>query len=513
MRVPILVLGCLLAALLTAPASAASDLESTFQDDNELLYVAPEALRANLDTLRSLGADRLRVTVLWKEIAPNGGSYSRPPGFDASDPGGYPAASFERYDRLLLEARARGLAVNFNVTGPSPLWANQRAPRPEVVDTFEPSPEEFGAFVTALGRRYNGDFVRSDGIRVPRVDYWSIWNEPNHSGWLTPQWSADARTAAPRAAALYRSLLAAAWNALHATGHGGDTIIVGETAPKGDKSRGIKRYMEALTFIRSLYCVDARGRRLRGARAAAIGCPATGAEFVAANPALFQASGYAHHPYELILSPSVRPLRPLWVTIANLGRLTSSLDRIFRRYRVRRRLPIYLTEYGYQTTPPDTIGVSLKHQAAYLNQSEYIAWRNPRVRTLSQFLLVDDDQDIPASFQSGLLFRDGRRVKPAFAAYRVPIWLPRPRIRRGRSVRVWAMLRPAPNGAPTAAVIEHRRAGSKRWARVRAITVTSPRNHLWTTVRVRRSGHLRVSFTPPGGGPALTSRAAYVRVR
>jgi hypothetical protein len=509
MRLRTLLLGCLLAALLSAPAAAAPDQESTFQDDTELLYQPPDQVRANLDVLQSLGVDRLRVTVLWKGVAPNAASYTRPERFDAADPESYPAANWDRYDLLLREAAARGLQVNFNVSGPSPLWANQPAPRDDILETFEPSPEEFGAFVQALGKRYSGEFVERDGTRLPRVDYWSIWNEPNHSGWLTPQWSADDPAAFPRAASLYRALASAAWTALGATRHGGDVIIVGETAPKGDRSQGIKRYIEAMTFLRALYCVDERWQPLTGTAGAELGCPANPADFRAANPALFESAGYAHHPYELLLSPSVKPLRPNWVTIANLSRLTDALDRIFGVYGSPRRMPIYLTEYGYQTNPPDPLGVTLAKQAEYLNQSEYIAWRNPRVRTLSQFLLVDDDPAIPASFQSGLLLRDSRTPKPAFDAYRLPIWLPSPRVRHGRSVRVWAQLRAAPNDQPATATVEYRQKGATAWRALKTLTVSTPRNYLETTVKFRRSGELRV--TSPAAGASREAAVTIVK--
>jgi hypothetical protein len=405
------------------------------------------------------------------------------------------------------------MSVNFNVTGPSPLWANKPAPREEIVETFEPSPSEFAAFVAALGRRYSGAWPPSPYVapenKIPRVAYWSIWNEPNHSGWLTPQWSADAPTAFARAASLYRELLDGAWAALGATGHGSDTILIGETAPKGDKSKGIKRYVEALTFVRALYCVDTRGRALRGTPAGQLSCPSDPTTFRSAHPALFSAAGYAHHPYELIFSPTQKPARPNYVTIANLGRLSATLDKIFRTYGSKRRIPLYLTEYGYQTRPPDPFGVSFARQAAYLNQSEYIAWRNSRVKTLSQFLLLDDDIGIPASFQSGLLLREGRTPKPAFAAYRLPIWIPS--VRR-RTVKVWALLRPAENGRPATAEIQYRRRGAKKWSRVKRVTTRNKRGYLQTTVRLRRSGQVRVRFTPPGGR-AIASRAASVRIR
>ena len=52
-----------------------------------------------------------------------------------------------------------------------------------------------------------------------------------------------------------------------------------------------------------------------------------------------------------------------------------------------------------------------------MNQSDWIAWRDPRVRAVAQYKLVDDAS--PSSFQSGLRFADGR-AKPAYAAYRLP---------------------------------------------------------------------------------------------
>jgi hypothetical protein len=131
------------------------------------------------------------------------------------------------------------------------------------------------------------------------------------------------------------------------------------------------------------------------------------------------------------------------------------------------------------------------------------------VKTLSQFLLLDDDTAVPASFQSGLLLRDGRTPKPAYAAYRLPIWLPT--VRR-HTVRVWALLRPAPAGQPASATIEYRRRGAVRWRTLKTVTTTERRNYLQTTVRVAHSGHLRIRYVLPDGTPAH-SRAAAFRLR
>ncbi len=111
-------------------------------------------------------------------------------------------------------------------------------------------------------------------------------------------------------------------------------------------------------------------------------------------------------------------------------------------------VPLYLSEYGYQTNPPDRIGVSLARQAAYLAQAEYMAWRTPAVRAWSQYLLYDNGDPISKTFQTGLLFADGRE-KPSYQGYKLPIWLPKRRVaRHGSALAVWGMARPAPPARP-----------------------------------------------------------------
>src|SRR5439155_21429097 len=108
-------------------------------------------------------------------------------------------------------------------------------------------------------------------------------------------------------------------------------------------------------------------------------------------------------------------------------------------------LPLYLTEFGYQTNPPDRFGVSWAQQAAYLDEAEFETYVNPMVRTLSQFLLRDDGGDIGLTFQSGLLTHAGAR-KPSYDAFELPVYLPQTRFAPGHSLRVWGLARCAPNG-------------------------------------------------------------------
>src|ERR1051325_5141206 len=107
--------------LALAPAAHASlTQESVFQDDPKIVYATPSELGKTLDTLHSLGVDRIRVSVFWGLVAPNSGSRNHP-NFNAADPGAY-GDGFDRYDRIVRGAYSRGMAVNFNITGPAPLW-------------------------------------------------------------------------------------------------------------------------------------------------------------------------------------------------------------------------------------------------------------------------------------------------------------------------------------------------------------------------------------------------------
>jgi hypothetical protein len=515
-----LIVACLVLAAFPSFAPASRTQESTFQDDPMLLGTA-EQMTSTLDTLQSFGVDRIRVSVFWARIAPANDQPTKP-NFDATDPAQYPAELWEPYDRLVQAALARGMKLNLNPTSPIPRWAAGQAPRADIQETFGPNPEEFGKFVRAVGTRYSGTYMG-----LPRVDYWSIWNEPNQAGWLTPQWGPDPRNArkfVESAPSLYRSLVRNAWQALANTGHGTDTILVGETAPQGEgNDKDITQSIDALKFIRRLYCLDENLNILKGSNAQVRDCPGDAATFVAQNPALFRATGYAHHPYALLTPPARRSRRADWVSIADLSKLSRELTRIYRRYgqkmQSKRGVPLYLTEYGYQTKPDPFVAnvVSFNRQAAWINQAEYMAYRNPNVRTMSQFLLVDD-APVPGesnprvayrTFQSGLTLLAGKR-KPSYKAYITPIHLTKSRVRRGRSTTVFGMTRPA---APTASVrvqVQFKARGAKRWRTRKRVTVRGPRHYFQTRLRITRSGSVRLFWT--NGSRPVASRPVMVVV-
>jgi hypothetical protein len=510
----------LLLAAFPSFALASRTQESTFQDDPLLVYGTAEQQTTTLDTLKGFGVDRIRVSVFWQQLAPANDQPEKP-NFDATDPAGYQAKVWDQYDRLIREAQARGIAVNLNFTSPVPRWASTESPRADIQPTFNPNPEEFGKFVRAVGTRYSGSY---NGL--PRVDFWSIWNEPNQAGWLTPQWSPDPRHASSQvdaAPSIYRNLVANAWQALADTGHGSDTILIGETAPQGQgNKKAITQSIDALKFVRRLYCVDNNLNVLKGAQASLRNCPGDIATFVAQNPALFHASGYAHHPYALLSPPSRRSRSADWVSMADLRTLSRELTRIYQRYgqktQSKRGVPLYLTEYGYQTKPDPITHVSFSQQAAYINEAEYIAYKNPNVRAVNQFLLVDDapvagvdPKKNPSlayrTFQSGLKTLAGKR-KPSYKAYMTPIFVKQQRVRRGASTGVFGALRPAEAGTTVRASIQFRSAGGKRWTTRKTVSVGGPRHYFETRVTVPASGYLRISWR--NGARTLTSRAAAV---
>jgi hypothetical protein len=512
----------------TATSTAMRPLESMFQDDRYLIDSPPATVARTLVALRALGVDRLRITVLWSDIAPSPGSPRKPRGFDAADPGAYPERAWAPYDHVLMLARAHGLKVDFDLTAPGPLWAmGGRPPLPRLANHYEPSAAAFRDFALAVGRRYSGEYVPA-GARsaLARVSFWSIWNEPNQPGWLAPQ--RLTRTVGGQAtiesARLDRGYIDAGVAGLDRSGHRGDTILIGELAPEGSESAGGEAPVPPIPFLDALYCVARDQRPLTGAGARAQGCPvdASPSAFVSAHPGLFAATGFAHHPYSFFLAPQTTMSDPNFVPLADLSRLERTLDAIFRTYSVPRQLPLYLTEYGYETNPPNPFrGVSPATQASYLDEAAYMAWRDPRVRTLSQFLLVDSAPNAAyprgsvrywSTFQTGLVYLHGA-PKPSFYTYRLPIFIPDGSFAPGETVGVWGMVRAAQNATAVRARIQWHpgTGGAGGWRTLATVTTRNPTGVFHARVSAPGSGWLRLAWTPSAGGSPFYSRTVAVQ--
>jgi hypothetical protein len=531
---------CAVLCALPARALASADETSIMMDDDQLIYVSPAHAAHELEQMASLGVEQIKVSMVWGLVSPDSNSTTRP-NFDATDPAAYPRGAWDRYDTIVRLANQLGISVYFQLTAPPPAWAvpahAQWQPYKWHPSVQYPDAKEFGQFAEAAGRRYSGSYVANpppadpppSGLTIPlpgggltlplpksqnspsqsyrpdilpRVSEWGIWNEPNLGTWLNPQYIRHRhhgiQWVAPR---LYRQMVDSAWKGLMASGHAGDTILLGETAAGGIE--------QPTPMMRMVYCLGRRYRPLTGSAAAGLGCPVTGnrATFVSEHPALFHYTGYAHHPYSFDHPPS--RLEPGGaITLANLGGFEHALNRMLAAYGQGRRggVPIYLTEWGYKSNPPNPfIHTSLAQQALWLNQGEYMSWRDPYVAALAQFELVDAPPQTTSpvgtraywsTFQSGLIMVDGR-YKPSYTAYRLPIWVPR--AHHGPRVTVWGQLRPADHSTLQYGVIEFKARGSSAWQQLEEVQTASAQGFLLSHVAIPSAGWLRLAWLDPTG--------------
>ena len=520
-----------------APASASTRQVSIIQDS---VWVLKDPGKT-LSTFQALGASMVRVIVDWAQVAPAAKGRTAPQGVDGADPSDYPAANWAPYDEIVKLATAEGMQVDLTVSGGAPRWAEGAGvPGVALGNPFwawRPSAGDFGEFVHAVGERYSGTYIPpGQTAALPRVSFWGLWNEPNFGEDLGPQ-AIDGSTVSV-APGMYRRLLGAAWNSLLATGHGPstDTILIGEVAARGLSGRATPSHpaglpgdfgqTKPLIFLRTLYCVDSWNRELRGAAARAVGCPTTAAgsrNFRAANPGLFDADGFADHPYpDNDLPPTMDSSHdPNDAPFSRLENLERELDRLQRVYGSRKRFPIYDTEYGYITHPPNARSYASPATAAYyINWAEYLSWRQPRVASTMQYLLYDPPPQATnpgdGGFTSGLLFANGR-PKPAYAAYRLPLYLPVTSTRHGRSLEVWGCVRPArytifETGQPQSAQIQFAPRAGGAYAAVQTVNVSDPSNcYFEVPVRFPSSGTVRLAYTYPAASPGVGGTTVYSR--
>jgi hypothetical protein len=472
-----------LAALMLVAAApsahAATSMDSIFQDDGLLLESGPQSTADGLDEIRGLGATTIHVVVPWAQVAPGREDLARPAGFAADDPAAYPDQGWEKFDRLVREASARGLKVFFTPSSPGPAWAGNcrsSAERKSCVLSLDPA--EYGRFVTALGKRYSGTYTPSGAASpLPRVSRWSFVNEPNLGAWLGPQYERSGRRTIATGVKIYRRLAQAGLAAMRATGHGADDLLLGETAPVGGSaSTPAKGKNPPRTFLRALFCIDSRGRRIRDA---ALGCD----KFTP-----FAITGVSHHPYTS--GAGAAPYGRIGaddITFTTLSRLTGVLAQAAKAKSIPKSAAgrVVLSEFGYQTNPPDTsVGVPWSKQAEYLNLADFLAYRTPQVRSVAQYLLFDAE-DVK-SFNTGLVScREscGSRRKPAYDAYRLPLYV----VTSGRSkMRIFGWTR-----------------GATAPQRVEIHLIVKGKDTLLATRTTTAAGFLDVTFTRRSGSYQL----------
>jgi hypothetical protein len=301
----------------------------------------------------------------------------------------------------------------------TPSWANGG----QGTNWVPKSGASFAAFAAATARHY------------PFVTRYLIWTEPNQRRWLRPTLPS-----------LYvQRLLNPAYRAIHAV-HEHALVGGGVTAPRA-ATGGVS--------------------------------PAVWIAGMAGAGAKLDA--YAHNPYPL--TPSETPLSGgcthcTTLTMATLPTLVADVTKAFGS-----RTRIWLTEYGYQTNPPDHfLGVSFAKQAQYMSEAAMRAYLAPRVDMLISYL-IEDEPDI-SRWQSGILTVSGKQ-KPSYQAFQLPLTVEG---KTASSITLWGQIRPGSGRQQY--VLEQLR--GTRWLRVGGTERTSPRGFFRRTVPAATGARYRV---------------------
>jgi hypothetical protein len=373
----------LLAALLLAvvaaaaarPAAGSRYMRIGIYDEAQTLYGPIPQTFTLLDTLH---VQEIRENLYWG--GPYGVAKRKPANPRNPDD---PAYDWSLYDRTVDYAEQYGIHVLFSIYG-TPSWESGRVSK----NIAPRNPIDLRSFAYAAATRYSGTFMGADGTVLPAVKDWTAWNEPNNPIFLSPQYRKTAGGYVIQSAIDYAKICNAVYNGVHGTLASGERVACGVTAPRGNNNpKSPRPSVSPLAFLRAVK-----------------------------KAGLKTFDAWAHHPYYAAPTdtPTTKPTGargspPTAVTLGNIGDLTRAVTQLYGNKR------IWITEYGYQTNPPDKLyGVSWAKQAAYLKQAFAIARANPRIDMMLWFLLKDDPS--LAGWQSGLITTGGRK-KPAFAAF------------------------------------------------------------------------------------------------
>jgi hypothetical protein len=356
-RIIVLALALAAGALaLPSGAGAASNMEIALQDDAVFVTNAYYGRDRGMRKAQEVGVSVIRVNVLWADVVGSSANRrSRPSNVNYD---------FTAYDQVVVAAQQRGMRVQMALVGPAPAWATGNKRR----GVYKPKYRYYEDFVEATVSHFGG-----------LVNRYSIWNEPNHVGWLAPLRSAPG---------LYTQLYKVGYRAIKRINPGAE-VLFGELAPYASR-RGSAT--PPLQFLRSVLRTN---RSYKGSRKYAL-----------------EADGFAHHPYDFGHKPTYRFPGGDNVTLATLSRLTNALNRLAKYRMLRtpagRPLDVYLTEYGFMQS--GRYRISDSRRAAYLKQGFDMARKNRRVKQMLQFLLVQPAKKY-RFFDTALLGRGGKETR------------------------------------------------------------------------------------------------------
>jgi len=437
--------------LLTVPVGAtASSPEHALVgiSDPAATGTTPGLLEAFAPRWRAAGIDVVSVSASWREIAPGQDAKIQPNGFNASDPNSS-LYDWVNLDRVISVLRANKLEPLLTITGPGPLWASGDPERG--ISRYRPSPAAFAEFAASVAVRYRDSVGR-----------YIIWDEPNDPSRLTPQSYCAKKACSPRSPEIYRNLFNAGESAIRAIDEDAD-IYAGALAARGSDPKLNDDPIRPVPWLRAFGCIDRNGSADRTSSA----CRSFQAPVI---------NGLAFHPDQRGQVPTKRLRSTFEVGISDTRRLTTVLDAVqasgglVNGSDVGAPVDLFYSQWGYQTNPPDVYsGVSLRSQNRWLQEGAKVAYGQPRVKLLSQYLWRDEPVfdagqgvDAYAGGQSGLYAFDGT-AKPAAGSFPNPFVASSPA--GSNSAHLWGQVRPG--GAHSVTI--QRRVGARAYRDVTVV--------------------------------------------
>jgi hypothetical protein len=343
---------------------------------------------------RATGAQFVRIPAFWGAIAPK----TQPSSWRPDDPSD-PHYDWGQTDSAVADAVAAGLTPVLLVDG-GPIWA-QRCTAPAFARSTmcNPDPNALAAFATAAARRYSGAVAG-----VPQVQYWQALNEPNLSLFFNPQFDGDTPVSPP----LYRTLLNRFYAAVK-TVNPANLVIAAGLGPIA-----VPKYtIGPMRFARQLLCMEGHNHP-RPSQGTCEG----GVHF----------DIFAIQPYTTG-GPTHRG-RVNDVELGDLGKLQTLLDAADRGGRIQgsfKHTPLWITEFSWDSQPPDPGGLPMKIETRWTAEALYRAWR-AGVTHFFWYSLRDSAHDpgVPYSetLESGLYFRGATveqdQPKEVLYAFRFP---------------------------------------------------------------------------------------------
>jgi hypothetical protein len=472
-------LGCLLAAVFAAPASAYSTFDMGIHE--------PEASGVDAgryDAIRDAGADMSRITVYWSRIVPSG--TEKPASFDARNPND-PGYDWGVLDNFVRSMKARGVEP-FITSLEAPVWAqgDNAADREK---RFGPYPgayhvqsKPFGDFMFAMATRYSGSFKDTSGNTLPRVRYFQMWNEPNFGQYLISRRQSDIPP-------MYVRLLNAGYDGVKSVSKS-NVVIGAGFGPYGNNQNATD--VEPQLFMRTIMCLTGKGGRSLGVKR---GCKLPKPKF----------DVWAQHPYTLNGTPTTKAGNPDSASLGDMPAIRRTLDYAVKKKRVSPSggKKLWATEFAWLANPPGLtnggkqIGKSPATHAAYLSETAYRLWR----LRFSGFIWYGLQDQQSNAFPTGLYQGNfpGAAARPALDAFKFPFFADESR----GGVLFWGLVH---NGGRTTVRIE-RQVGSN-WKRVTDLR-TDSQGMFYTRLRGKKANYRALALN--GAKSGLTSQAFRAR--